>query len=83
MAKGPKSEQRSAPEDNPRRHPNRAEKRALKAAELAKFVHAAGRQAQKGVEPNDRRGVDLALQRKFRRIPPMELDSLLRDDEED
>ena len=72
-----------APEDNPRRHPNRAEKRALKAAELAKFVHAAGRQAQKGVEPNDRRGVDLALQRKFRRIPPMELDSLLRDDEED
>jgi hypothetical protein len=70
-------------DDKPRRHPNRAEKRALKAAELAKFVRAVGRQAQKGVEPNDRRGVNLALQKKLRRIPPVELDRLFRDDEED
>jgi hypothetical protein len=69
-------------DDKPRRHLNRAEKRALKAAELAKFVHAVGRPAQKGVEPNDRRGVDLSLQKKLRRVPPIELDRLLRDDEE-
>jgi hypothetical protein len=35
------------------------------------------------VEPNDRGGVDLALQNKLRRFPPVELDRLLRDDEED
>ena len=70
-------------DDKPRRHPNRAEKRALKAAELAKFMHAVGRPAQKGVEPNDRRKVDLSLQKKLRRVPPVELDRLLRDDEED
>ena len=66
-----------------RRHPNRAEKRALKAAELAEFVHAVGRPAQKGQEPNDRRRVDLSLHKKLRQVPPVELDSLLRDDEED
>jgi hypothetical protein len=71
------------PDDKPRRHPNRTEKRALKAAEVARFVHAVGRPAQKNTEPNDRRGVDLALQRKLRRVPPVELDRLLRDDEED
>ncbi len=70
-------------DDKPRRHPNRAEKRSLKAAELAKFVHAVGRPAQKGKEPNDRRGVDVSLQKKLRRVPPIELDRLLRDDEED
>ena len=70
-------------DDKPRRHPNRAEKRALKAAELAKFVHTVGRPAQKGKEPNDRRGVDLSLQKKLRRVPPIELDHLMRDDEED
>ena len=70
-------------DDKLRRHPNRAEKRALKAAELAKFMHAVGRPAQKGAEPNDRRGVDLSLQKKLRRVPPVELDRLLRDDEED
>lgn len=72
-----------ATDDKPRRYPNRAEKRALRAAELANFVHATGRQAQKGVEPNDRGRVDLALQKKLRRVPPVELDRLLRDDEDD
>ena len=66
-----------------RRHPNVAQRRALKAAELAMFVQAAGRPAQKRTEPNDRRRVDLALQRKLRRVPPVELDRLLRHDEED
>ena len=42
-------------DDKPRRHPNRAEKRALKAAELAKFMHAVGRPAQKRAEPNEAR----------------------------
>ena len=79
-----KQETRLVPtNDRLRRHPNRAEKRALKAAELAKFMRAVGRPAQKGVEPNDRRGVDLTLQKKLRRAPPVELDRLLRDDEED
>jgi hypothetical protein len=68
--------------DKPRRYPNRAEKRALKSAELAEFMRAVGRPAQKGVEPNDRRGVDRRLQKKLRRIPPDEVDRLLRDDEE-
>jgi len=73
----------SLPEEvKPRQHPNRAEKRALKTAELARFVRQAGRKAQKNTEPNDRR-YDHALQRKLRQIPAEELDRLLRDDEED
>jgi len=69
-------------EVKPRRHPNGAEKRALKTAELARFVREAGRKAQKNTEPNDRR-YDNAFQRKLRQIPAEELDRLLRDDEED
>jgi hypothetical protein len=65
-----------------RRHPNRAEKRALRVAELALQVRAVGRKAQKRVEPNDRKA-DPALKNKLRSIPPEHLDRLLRDDEEE
>jgi hypothetical protein len=67
--------------DKPRRHPNRAEKRALKVAELARHLKATGRKAQKNIEPNDRRD-DPEYARKLKRISAIEVDKLMRDDEE-
>jgi hypothetical protein len=64
-----------------RRHPNRAEKVALRAAEIAVFVKQYGRKAQKGAEPNDRR-YDRDVERSVRGMNPVDLDRLLRDDEE-
>jgi hypothetical protein len=66
----------------PRRHPNRAQKHALKVAELARHVRAVGRKAQKRTEPNDRKD-DPAFKKKLRSIQPEQLDRLLRDDEEE
>jgi hypothetical protein len=68
-------------EEKERRHPNRAEKQALRAAELSLFVKQYGRKAQRGVEPNDRR-YDRDVEQKVRRMDPFELDRLLREDEE-
>ena len=69
-------------EEKPRRHPNEAEKRALKAAELAIFTKQIGRRKQKGVEPNDRK-FDREAEQQFKNMDPLELDRLLRDDEQD
>ena len=71
-----------ATDGDSRRHPNRAEKHALKVAELADHVRAVGRKAQKRSEPNDRRA-DPDFKKKLRGIPPENLDRLLRDDEEE
>ena len=67
---------------NSRRHPNRAEKHALRVAQFADHVQAVGRRAQKGAEPNDRRA-DPTFKKKLRSIQPEALDRLLRDDEEE
>ncbi|RVC60944.1 MAG: hypothetical protein EOS65_18695 [Mesorhizobium sp.] len=65
----------------PRRHVNRSEKLALRAADIAVFVSQYGRKAQKGIEPNDRR-FDEDVERRIKRMDPVELDHLIRDDEE-
>ena len=64
-----------------RRHPNLAEKRALRAASVANFARAYARKAQKRREPNDRR-YDREFEQKIKRLRPDELDRLLRDDED-
>jgi hypothetical protein len=64
-------------ESPPRRRPNADEKRAIKAASIAVFVRKYQRKAQRGVEPNDR-----DIEKAVKRMNPMELDRLMRDDEE-
>ena len=71
------------PEDKPvRKHLNAAEKRARQAADVQSFTQGYGRKAQKGQEPNDRRGYDREFEQKIQRMSPTELDRLMRDDEE-
>jgi hypothetical protein len=60
---------------------NLDEKRARKAGELATFVRQYGRKAQRGVEPNDRR-FDKHVLNAVKRMPPDQLDRLLREDED-
>ena len=62
-----------------RRHLNRAEKRALFAADVANFAKVYARKAQKRREPNDRQ-YSRELEQKLKRLKAEELDSLLRDD---
>jgi hypothetical protein len=64
-----------------RRHPNLQERRALQTAELSVFIQQYGRKSQKGCEPNDRR-YDRDVEQKMRRMDPILLDRLLREDEE-
>jgi hypothetical protein len=64
----------------PKRRLNADQKRALKAASLQTFVQEYGRQAQKGVEPNDR-DYDRDLEKAIKQMKPEELDKLLRDGE--
>ena len=45
------------------------------------FVQQYGRKAQKGVEPNDRR-FNEDVERRVKRMDPVVLDHLMRDDEE-
>lgn len=66
----------------PTKHVNATRRRALQASELAEFVKATGRKAQKGIEPNDRHA-DPEFAKRLRRMPPEVFDRLLRDDEED
>jgi hypothetical protein len=69
------------PDKQKRRHLNAERKRALRAATVSLFIRQYGRKAQRGVEPNDRcysRDVERAL----KQLKPEELDSLIRDDEE-
>ena len=64
------------------KHGNSADRRARKAAALQLFARQIGRQAQKGVEPNDRRH-DTEVERAMRHLSPEEVDALLRDGEDD
>ena len=59
-----------------------ADRRAKKAAAMQLFAKQIGRQAQKGVEPNDRKH-DIAVERTLRRMPPEEFDRLLREGEDE
>jgi len=63
-----------------RRHPNADEKHGLALGIVRTFMRQYGRQAQKGVEPNDRR-YDTKVAKKIKRMKPTELDRLLRDNE--
>ena len=65
----------------PKRRPNRDERRSLKSAEVAVFIRQYGRKAQKGIEPNDRR-FNEDVERLVKQMDPVELDRLLREDEE-
>jgi len=60
---------------------NHDQKRALRAASVARFVQQYARKSQKGVEPNDRR-YDRDLEATIRKLPPEELDRLIREDED-
>jgi hypothetical protein len=64
-----------------RRHLNADQKRALRAATVNVFVQQYGRQAQRGIEPNDRR-YSRDVEKTLKQLKPDELDSLMRDDEE-
>lgn len=59
---------------------NADERRAVKAAEVQRFVTKYGRKAQKGVESNDRKH-DKKTERAIRQMDPIELDRLMREDE--
>jgi hypothetical protein len=65
-----------------RRRTNAAQKRALKAAGLHVFMQQYARKAQKRIEPNDRQ-YDRDIEQTVKRMDPVTLDRLLRDDEED
>jgi hypothetical protein len=69
-------------QESSRRRRNAAQKRALKSAEIARFMKEVGRKAQKGVEPNDRR-YDSTFAKSLRRMSPEELDRLAREDEDE
>jgi hypothetical protein len=68
-------------EEKKSRSLNVGERRALKTADISVFIRQYGRKAQRGVEPNDRR-YDERLARRIRQVKPVDLDSLIRDDED-
>ena len=68
-------------DEPPKRRLNRAQKRALEAAEVAVFAKQYGCKAQRGCEPNDRK-YDREVERRLSRMDPRRLDALLRDDED-
>ena len=70
---------KSAPPKKPVRGDLKAAKRT---SEVAEFVKAAGRKAQKRREPNDRH-VDPEHAKKLRRMPPEEFYRRMRGDDED
>ena len=70
------------PNEKPvRKHLNAAQKRALKAADLAMFSKRYGRKAQKFTEPNDR-WYSRDLEKAAKAMRPEDLDRLMRDDED-
>jgi hypothetical protein len=77
----PESNRWAMPLNRPRRHPNRDERRALRAGQIRTFADQYAGRAQKGVEPNDRRYRE-DVERLVKRMDPRELDALLRDDED-
>ena len=64
-----------------RKHLNAAQKRALRAAEIRRFVQQYGRGASPGYDPDDR-SYDREVEQEVRRMSAEELDRLMRDDEE-
>jgi hypothetical protein len=64
-----------------RRRLNAEQKRALKAADIKRFVQQYGRGASPGFDPNDR-GYDREIEQMVRRMSPEQLDRLMREDEE-
>jgi len=64
-----------------RRHLNADERRALRTADVRRFVQQYGRKAQKGVEPNDRR-YKRETETVVKQMKPEELDRLLREDKD-
>jgi hypothetical protein len=65
------------------RRPNASQKRALRTAELAKFVAAVGRKSihRNGGDPNDR-DYDPEFAKHLRAMRPDDFDRILRDDED-
>jgi hypothetical protein len=61
---------------------NADEKRAARAEQLRLFAKQAGRKAQKGKEPNDRRH-NRDVEQMAKRMKPDELDRLFRNGEDD
>jgi hypothetical protein len=61
---------------------NQDDKRARKAGQLTTFVQKYARKAQRNQDPNDRT-YDRSVEAAIKRMPPAELDRLLRDDEEE
>lgn len=59
---------------------NAEQKQARKAGELASFVQQYARKARQGLDSNDRR-YDRGIQARIKRMPPEELDRLLREDD--
>jgi hypothetical protein len=69
-------------QDKPKKRPNAAERRALAAATVQKFLNHAGRTARRGgLDPNDRR-TDPEVQLRLKRMRPEEVDRLMHDDKE-
>jgi hypothetical protein len=66
-----------------RRHMNAAQKRALKAADIRRFVRQYGRLTRPGggLHLNDR-DYDREIEQMVRSMSPEELDRLMHDDEE-
>lgn len=64
-----------------RRHLNAAERRAHEAADTMKFIQQYERKAHKGFDPNDRT-YSRDFERLMQRMGPIELDALMRDDED-
>ena len=70
-------------EDSPksRRHPNRETKRSMKSSEVATFVRRYGRTSRRDGDPNDRKH-DHDLEQRLKQMDPVDLDRLMRDDED-
>jgi hypothetical protein len=69
-------------QDKPKKRPNPAERRALAAATVQKFLNDTGRKAHRGApDPNDRR-TDPEVQLRLKRMRAEDVDRLMRDDEE-
>ena len=64
-----------------RKRLNATQKRELKTAEIKRFVQAYGRRPGKGNMACDRQ-MDRKLQEEISRMPPEELDRILREDED-
>jgi hypothetical protein len=60
---------------------NRDQKRARTAADIHTFIGQYGRRARKGLDPNDRT-YSRDMEQRIKNLDPLELDRLMREDEE-